>query len=65
MSEKTILRVQYDGKKGWYKVVAKTTEGCGGWKNLATAVSCKNKQDCEKYLDDLVLLWPDLYEKEP
>jgi len=63
MNEKTILRAQFDGCKGAWKIVKKTFNGAGGWAKFAEWYL--NKETDERYIDSLVADFPELYEKEP
>jgi len=54
MSEKTILRAQFDGRKGAWKIVKNTFNGAGGWAKLFKYQTFKTKDDAELEIDNLV-----------
>jgi len=60
---KEILRAQFDGRKGHWRVVKKTYNGCGGWKKFGVK-GHQTREDCEKLIDTLIADYPDWYEKE-
>jgi hypothetical protein len=64
MSEKTILRAQWDGRKQMWKIVKKTTNGAGGWARFGTSYEF-SKESSEHFIDLLVAKFPQHYEKEP
>lgn len=61
--EKTILRVQFNGKMDCWRLVQKTYNGSGGWKKFGNEAYA-SREAVEKVLDTLVSCYPEMYEKE-
>lgn len=63
MTQKTILRAQWDSRKQMWKVVKRTYNGCGGWARFGSKWHF-GKEEAEMIIERLVTDFPEQYEKE-
>ncbi len=63
MTQKTILRAQWDSRKQMWKIVKKTYNGSGGWARFGAAWHF-GKDDAELRINNMVMIFPEQYEKE-
>ena len=60
-----ILRVQFNGRKGYWTVVEKSFNGAGGWKKFSDGiVRASNKIYADKILDELIDRYPENYKRD-
>jgi len=63
MTEKAILRAQFDGRKSMWKIVKKTFNGCGGWARFGSNWYFGKEETISK-INRIVSDFPDQYEKD-
>lgn len=62
MEQKTTLRAQWNSRKGCWRIVKKTDNGCGGWKLFSSYCNFTTRHGCEDQINKLVKKYPDHYQ---
>jgi hypothetical protein len=63
-TQKEILRPMFDNRSMLWKIVKKTSNGCGGWKSFGSGSVYISKQSCQDKIDWLVDHNPELYQSD-
>ncbi|MFA6999329.1 MAG: hypothetical protein WC198_09235 [Victivallaceae bacterium] len=64
-SKKTIVRAQYNGKAGYWRIMKKTTSGAGGWAVFSSGNGNRfdRREAAEAAVDVLCDMYSDTYKK--